>query len=768
MPRSSGVRGRAWRWNTGFSAHLRWCETVTLSASSGPANAPSWPCSSCRPTGSSSAEALAEDLWAGDSPGERRQRPARLHLPAPPGPRRPTARRSWTRPPGYVLQVDDDAVDALQFRSALHPGTPAGRRRRPRRGRPGATEGARSCGAVPLWPRWPTPPSPGQRRCGSRNPAWRAVEDRIEADLAAGSHRLVTGELEMLTGANPLRERLWALRMLALYRSGRHAEALRAYQDLRRLLREELGLEPGEAVRELEAAILRQDRALDATTRAHRSRRPSAHRCRRRRHRGPGARNASRSPSSSPTWSTRWTSPPPWTWRTGATSWVASSPSCRDGVTRFDGHVDKFTGDGIMALFGAPVAYEDHARQACAAALHLREELAGYRRRLERERGITFNVRIGLNSGEVVAGPLDDEQNVEYTAVGTTVGLAQRMESLAEPGTVYVTAATAALVEGYFELRDLGRMEPKGSGEPITVFELVSRGALRTPLEVAAARGFSRFVGRDGGDGGPGRGLRPGGGGQRPGRRRGGGPGGGQEPAVSRVRRVVPGPGRRGLQRPRAGPCPVGALPARAGDPPGAVRDHRRRRPAAARAAIERAVLDLDGVAGRQPSAPVRLPRCHRSGTAHAGDGSRGPPASALRSAQPVAAGPQRPGRLRHGGRGPALARPGERGVPGERRQRRARHPPARRDHLPARVPRPMGPPVALRPAAAVTAGGRRQQRAVRRSARPPSLARRNGRAGARALWRQSLLHPGGRPEPGRRRHPRRLAGRLRVGPDHW
>ena len=109
----------------------------------------------------------------------------------------------------------------------------------------------------------------------------------------------------------------------------------------------------------------------------------------------------------------------------------------RDGVTRFDGHVDKFTGDGIMALFGAPVAYEDHARQACAAALHLREELADYRRQLERERGISFKVRIGLNSGEVVAGPIDDEQNVEYTAVGTTVGLAQRMESLAEPGTVY-------------------------------------------------------------------------------------------------------------------------------------------------------------------------------------------------------------------------------------------------------------------------------------------------------------------------------------------
>lgn len=118
----------------------------------------------------------------------------------------------------------------------------------------------------------------------------------------------------------------------------------------------------------------------------------------------------------------------------------------RDGVNRFDGRIDKFTGDGIMALFGAPIAYEDHAQRACGAALYLRDELVRYGRELERELGISFAVRMGLNSGEVVAGSIGEDLKVEYTAVGNTVGLAQRMESLAEPGTVCLTAATAALV----------------------------------------------------------------------------------------------------------------------------------------------------------------------------------------------------------------------------------------------------------------------------------------------------------------------------------
>jgi class 3 adenylate cyclase/tetratricopeptide (TPR) repeat protein len=167
-----------------------------------------------------------------------------------------------------------------------------------------------------------------------------------------------------------------------------------------------------------------------------------------------------------------------------------------DGVHRFEGTVNKFTGDGIMALFGAPIAHEDHARRACYAALHLRDELARYAAELRREHGLSFSVRMGLNSGEVVVGTIGDDLELDYTAIGHTVGLAQRMESLAEPGHAYLTEHTARLVDGFFALQDLGAFELKGVSGPVRVFRLEGTGALRTRLDVAGARGFSRFVGR--------------------------------------------------------------------------------------------------------------------------------------------------------------------------------------------------------------------------------------------------------------------------------
>jgi class 3 adenylate cyclase len=132
-----------------------------------------------------------------------------------------------------------------------------------------------------------------------------------------------------------------------------------------------------------------------------------------------------------------------------------------DGVHRFERTVNKFTGDGIMALFGAPIAHEDHARRGCYAALHLRDELAGYAAELRRDRGLNFSVRMGLNSGEVVVDTIGDDLQLDYTAIGHTVGLAQRMEALAEPGQAYVTEQTARLVGGFFALRDLGAFESR-------------------------------------------------------------------------------------------------------------------------------------------------------------------------------------------------------------------------------------------------------------------------------------------------------------------
>jgi class 3 adenylate cyclase/tetratricopeptide (TPR) repeat protein len=168
-----------------------------------------------------------------------------------------------------------------------------------------------------------------------------------------------------------------------------------------------------------------------------------------------------------------------------------------DGVHRFEGTVDKFTGDGIMAVFGAPVAHEDHTRRACYAALRMLDDIAEYAAELRRSEGLSFSTRIGINSGEVVAGAIGEGGDAGYTAIGHTVGLAQRMEALAEPGKAYLTEAAAELARGFFELDDLGEFEIKGASRPVRVFELAGVGAARSRLDLSRERGFSRFVGRD-------------------------------------------------------------------------------------------------------------------------------------------------------------------------------------------------------------------------------------------------------------------------------
>src|SRR2546425_5532923 len=165
-----------------------------------------------------------------------------------------------------------------------------------------------------------------------------------------------------------------------------------------------------------------------------------------------------------------------------------------DGVHRFEGTVNQYTGDGIMALFGAPIAHEDHAARACYAALALQEDLRRYANELRMAKGINFSVRMGLNSGEVVVGKIGDDLRMDYTALGHTASLAARMEQIAEPGKVYLTERTAKLVTGLFGLQDLGRMTVKGVKKPLHVYELEGVGKLRTKLDVARARGFSKFV----------------------------------------------------------------------------------------------------------------------------------------------------------------------------------------------------------------------------------------------------------------------------------
>jgi predicted ATPase/class 3 adenylate cyclase len=167
------------------------------------------------------------------------------------------------------------------------------------------------------------------------------------------------------------------------------------------------------------------------------------------------------------------------------------------GIHRYEGTINQYTGDGIMALFGAPIAHEDHAERACHAALGLASELRELGRELRREHGLDFGVRMGLNSGEVVVGRIGDDLRMDYTAQGQAVGLAARLQQIAEAGRVYLSQATAELAEGYFRLEDLGEFRLRGLPQPTRVYELVGRGPLRTRLDAARARGLARFVGRE-------------------------------------------------------------------------------------------------------------------------------------------------------------------------------------------------------------------------------------------------------------------------------
>ncbi|MDA1075722.1 MAG: AAA family ATPase [Proteobacteria bacterium] len=167
-----------------------------------------------------------------------------------------------------------------------------------------------------------------------------------------------------------------------------------------------------------------------------------------------------------------------------------------EGVHRFEGTVNQYTGDGVMALFGAPIAHEDHAQRACYAALHMRDQLATYADQLRIDPGVNFSFRMGLNSGEVVVGRIGDDLRMDYTAQGHTVGLAQRMEQLAPADGIALAQHTHKFVDGFFNTRSLGPVSIKGTREPVGVYILEGVGSHRTRLDTSRARGLSRFVGR--------------------------------------------------------------------------------------------------------------------------------------------------------------------------------------------------------------------------------------------------------------------------------
>ena len=168
-----------------------------------------------------------------------------------------------------------------------------------------------------------------------------------------------------------------------------------------------------------------------------------------------------------------------------------------EAVHRYEGTVNQVMGDGIMALFGAPPAYEDHAVRACYAALRMQESVKRYAEGVRREHGVTIRIRVGLNSGEVVVRAIGSDLHMDYTAVGQTTHLAARMEQLADPGATLLTSETRALAEGFVHVTSRGPMAVKGLAAAVEVYELTGSSAVRSRLEAAAARGLSRFVGRD-------------------------------------------------------------------------------------------------------------------------------------------------------------------------------------------------------------------------------------------------------------------------------
>ena len=168
-----------------------------------------------------------------------------------------------------------------------------------------------------------------------------------------------------------------------------------------------------------------------------------------------------------------------------------------EAVHRYDGTVNQVMGDGIMALFGAPLAHEDHAVRACYAALGMQDAIRRYTEEVRRNHGIEVQIRVGINSGDVVVRSIGNDLRMDYTAVGQTTHLAARMEQLAPPGVTRLTSETVRLAEGFVQVKPLGAIPIKGVAEPMDVFELVGAAAVRTRLQAARARGFSRFVGRE-------------------------------------------------------------------------------------------------------------------------------------------------------------------------------------------------------------------------------------------------------------------------------
>ena len=167
-----------------------------------------------------------------------------------------------------------------------------------------------------------------------------------------------------------------------------------------------------------------------------------------------------------------------------------------DQIHKYEGTINQFTGDGVMAIFGAPLAHEDHAQRACHSSLAIQTSLVEYGDKINRDLNIDFKMRIGINSGHVVVGAIGDDLRMDYTAMGDTTNLASRLENLAAPDSIMVSEKTFKLTRDFFEFKPLDRLHIKGKENPQQAYELLKTSAITTRIEASKAKGFTKFVGR--------------------------------------------------------------------------------------------------------------------------------------------------------------------------------------------------------------------------------------------------------------------------------
>ena len=417
-----------------------------------------------------SVDRIVESLWPGDPP-ETAAHAVQVYVSQL---RKALGPVIATRPPGYVLEIEEEGVDTHRFARLAQEGRAA------LEGGDAASAEVVLREALTLW-RGPALADfvyePFAQTQIARLEELRTVvvEERIEADLVLGRHVELLPELEALVRAEPLRERPRAQLMLALYRSGRQADALAAYREARETLVEELGIDPGPELRELEAAILRQDDSLLLEE-------------------APLARPAMQ-------------------FRrlvtvvfidvvesmalAGVLDPEALSAVLRRyfetvsaAIDRHGGTVEKYAGDAVMAAFGIPISHEDDALRAARAALEAKAGIAALNEQLVRDHGIGLEIRVGLETGEVVATPTDARQRL---VTGEAVGVASRLEQGAAADEIVVGELTGRLIDHGAVLEPLGPLEIKGKRDPVQAYRLVELIPIVSAFE---ARQDAALVGR--------------------------------------------------------------------------------------------------------------------------------------------------------------------------------------------------------------------------------------------------------------------------------